>query len=308
MSETNNTPVPKLSKAEVTELAASTPKIAGIGKFAQYMQHNMPSLRRIAASHMSPERLYRIVLNAVSRTPMLAECTMESLLTASLQASELGLEPGSALGECYFVPYNKNVGTKANPKWAKEAQFQPGYRGLISLAFRSGYVVDVKANVVYQGDTFEYEEGLEPKLRHIPDYAAQRDPAKITFAYCIMHLKDGGRIYDVMTRGEVDAIRNRSKSGSDGPWVTDYAEMAKKTVCRRCSKYAPMSVEMSKAIAADTAVETGDFAILAEFESIELPEALPEPDKSDKLTEKIGTPPPDQDKKDVAEQEGVLIK
>ena len=54
-----------------------------------------------------------------------------------------------------------------------------------------------------------------------------------------------------MTKAEVDAIRNRSKSKDRGPWVTDYEAMALKTVIRRSFRYLPVSVEAQSAAAAD---------------------------------------------------------
>jgi recombination protein RecT len=57
--------------------------------------------------------------------------------------------------------------------------------------------------------------------------------------------------HEVMTRDEIDSIRKRSKSGSSGPWVTDFAEMAKKTVFRRASKWIPLSSEIRDAYERD---------------------------------------------------------
>lgn len=274
MSDTNGTATP-------AKINGNLPA-KNIKDFGTFIKSRMASIKNVAATHMRPERVYRLLVANVSKTPALQECSMESIFRSALQAVELGLEPGSAVGEGYLVPYGK------------QCTFIPGYRGLISLAFRSGHVLGVKANVVYQGDKFEYEEGLEPKLRHVPDFGSAREVKDITYAYCIVQLSGGGTIYDVMTRTEIENIRKRSKAGSNGPWVTDFAEMAKKTVTRRCLKYAPMSVEMSKALALENALEHGNDTIDAEFESLELDESQPEaPLKSDKLAEKIGKPPAD---------------
>jgi hypothetical protein len=64
-----------------------------------------------------------------------------------------------------------------------------------------------------------------------------------------------------MTKAEVDAIRKRSRAGSSGPWVTDYAEMARKTVVRRLAKYLPLSVELADAIVADQDVITEEKSV-----------------------------------------------
>jgi len=275
-----------LTATEAAALARQTPQQAGMGNFALYIQRNMPAIKNIASRELNPERLYRMVLACVSRTPLLAQCTIESLLRATLQASELGLAPGSATGEAYMVPFKKKTGDG----WGYEAQLIPGYRGLISLAFRSGHVVSVKADVVYQGDTFKAPTNpLEPQMEHVRNFESELKPENITFAYCVVRLKDGGLVYDVMSRSEVDAVRKRSKASDSGPWVTDFAEMTKKTVTRRCLKYAPMSAEMSKALAADAAAETGDSSALAEFEILPTDEFEQESTttKTEKVRDKI---------------------
>lgn len=232
-----------------------------IGQFQQFLRSRLPTIKQVAAKHLTPERVFRMVVVNVSKTPALQKCTMESIFRCVVQSVELGLEPGSALGEGYLVPYGN------------QCTFIPGYRGLIALAYRSGQVKSVSSFCVYQGDRFEFELGLNPKIVHVPSVTETPKPEALTFAYTVIQLKDGGMVYDVMSRGQIDAIRARSKAGHSGPWVTDYPEMARKTVTRRCLKYAPMSVEMSKALAADEAVDTGDTgAIEAEFESLDFQE------------------------------------
>jgi len=125
--------------------------------------------------------------------------------------------------------------------------------------YRSGLVAFVTSEVVYQGDEFEYELGLDPKLRHVPTDETI-DPTLITHAYMVVGLKDGSRVFRVMTRKGIDRIRAKSKSPNKGPWVSDYAEMARKTVIKNGSKYVPKSIEVARAIALDTAQETGDWS------------------------------------------------
>lgn len=244
--------------------AASTAIVAqaGLASFGEFLKSREAAVGKICASHVNPARAARVMLACVARTPALQDCTMGSLAMVMMQSAELGLECGSALGEAYAVPYRNNR------KNVMEAQFIPGYRGLISLAYRSGAVQSVQAHVVYEGDEFEFEYGLTPKLRHVPlDTDEALDPAKITHAYCVVHIKEADPTFDVMTRKDIDRIRQRSKASGSGPWVSDFAEMARKTVTRRALKYAPMSIEMSKAIAADVAADTGDLSVLNEFET-----------------------------------------
>lgn len=267
-----------LSPQEAKQIATMTPKATQAG-FEKFFRHNLTVMEALAPSGFSAKRLMRAIIANVARTPNLQNCTIDSIFKASLQACELGLVVGSSVGEAYLVPYGS------------VCTLIPGYRGLVALAFRSGHVKSVRSKVVYQGDEFQYEDGLHMILRHVPNFDAPRDPKYITHAYTVIDLKDGGVLSDVMTYGELMAIRARSKASGSGPWVTDTAEMCKKTVTRRALKYAPMSVEMSKALAADEAADTGDYAALAEFESYEDEPAEPGPTKTERTRDKIAPVP-----------------
>lgn len=196
---------------------------------------------------MTPERLLRIALTEVRRNPKLAKCSQESLLGAVFQCAQLGLEPGGGLGHAYLIPYKNEV------------SFQIGYRGMLDLARRSGQIRSIEAHVVYEGDRFEATLGLESNLVHEPDWgnSNRNDAKKITFAYAVAHLIDGGRQFEVLSKGELDAAKRRSLSGSSGPWASDYPAMARKTAVRRLFKWLPMSIEIAKAVELDEAPEAG---------------------------------------------------
>jgi recombination protein RecT len=208
---------------------------------AQYLEARKADIAQAAARHVSADRLSRVVLNCVARTPALRNCTMLSIYRSAMMAAELGLDPGSALGECYLLPYKD------------QCQLVVGFRGLITLARRSGEVETVQAWVVYDGDDFEVRLGTHPEIVHKPRYDGDRDPSKVRYVYAVAKLHGTDTpMFDVMTRAEVEAVRKRSRSGAAGPWDTDWAEMARKTVVRRLAKYLPMSVEMAKAVSLDT--------------------------------------------------------
>lgn len=193
---------------------------------------------------LTADRMARIVLTEFRKTPALMRCDQQSLFGAVLQCASLGLEPGSALGHCYLVPYGKTC------------TLIVGYRGMIDLARRSGQIVSLSAYCVHQADEFHYELGLHPDIRHVPSPDAERGP--VTFIYAVAILKDGGCQFEVMSRAEVEAIRKRSKSGGSGPWATDWEAMAKKTVIRRLFKYLPVSIEATRAVEADEKSERGE--------------------------------------------------
>lgn len=166
-----------------------------------------------------------------------------------MQAAQLGVEPNTPLGQAYLIPY-KNKGQL-------ECQFQLGYKGLLDLAYRSGEVTIIQAHEVRENDVFEYEFGLEPKLRHIPSIAER---GVVTHYYAMFKTKSGGYGFHVMSRGEVETFASKYsqayKSGYASPWTTNFDEMAKKTVLKACLKYAPVKTEFTKTLVADETIKT----------------------------------------------------
>lgn len=201
-----------------------------------------PQIRKALPSVITPERFTRMVLTALSSSPKLQACTPMSFMGAMMQAAQLGVEPNTPLGQAYLIPYG-NV-----------CQFQLGYKGLIDLAYRSGEVSSIQAHEVHENDTFEYEYGLDPKLRHVP---AQTDRGSVTFYYAVLKLRNGGVGFEVMSRDDVETFaRKKSKAYNNGPWKTDFDEMAKKTVLKKVLKYAPLKTEFARAVASDESVKT----------------------------------------------------
>lgn len=215
------------------------------------LQSAHKSMQMVAASVVTPDKLIKIALVAAQRTPLLLQCTPQSIVRSVMQGAELGLVPGSALNHAYLVPFKNGE--------VYEAQLIPSAQGLTELMYRSGLVAFVTSEVVYEGDEFEYELGLEPKLRHVPKDETI-DSSKIIYAYMVVGLKDGSRVFRVMTRKGIDRIREKSKAKNSGPWVSDYAEMARKTVIKNGSKYVPKSIEVARAVALDNAADTGDWS------------------------------------------------
>lgn len=205
---------------------------------AAYLKKMGPEIEKAMPKHMDADRLARIALTTIRTTPKLLECNISSLMGAVMQSAQLGLEPG-LIGHCYIIPYGK------------EATFIIGYKGMIDLARRSGHIESIYAHCVYENDEFEYELGLHPKLVHKP---ASKDRGKMQYAYAVAHFKDGGYQFEVMDIDEIEKRRKRSKAAKNGPWVTDYEEMAKKTVIRHMWKYLPISVEIQQQAAQDEVV------------------------------------------------------
>lgn len=211
------------------------------------LQSRLPAINEALPAtvkrYLTPERMTKIALMTIIRQPALLNCSRASILEAVIGLAQIGLEPGGPLGHAYLVPFKQTC--------------QPiiGYRGLIALARRSGELSSITAQVVFERDEFEIDLGSgEPPVHH-PYLKGER--GKPYCVYCVAKFRDGSRHTEVMTMDEVNKIRNRSRAKDNGPWVTDYLEMAKKTVVRRASKYWPISIEFADALELEDRQETG---------------------------------------------------
>ncbi len=226
----------------------------------------IPEMSKALPAHFDAERMGRIIVTILRTNPALMKCDPASFFGSVMTACQLGLELGP-LGLAYLIPYKGQV------------TLQLGYRGLLELVDRSGRVDTVYAYPVYGGDEFRYSLGSKPEIIHNP--CGESDPDKLTHVYAIAWLKDCAfpRI-EVMSRQQVEAIRDRSSSvasGKSSPWNTDFVEMARKTVLKRVTKTLPMSTEIRSAIAKDETIRRDIHS--EEFQSIfELDDG---PEKSD---------------------------
>lgn len=249
-------------KDKVKEVMNSVKKTDSLAKlnstsigmvFEQYKIQIAQALPR----HLTADRMIQMAVTLISKNPKLKECSASSLIGAVMQASILGFRPVEALAQCYFVPYsNKKRDAEGKETWVKEVQFQIGYRGLIDLARRSGQIQSIHAFGVYKGDDFKYALGLNPSIHHIPS-ENEKEAKNLTHAYAVVHYKDGGYNFTVLTRKEIEALRRRNSMQKEevaGAWKTDYEAMACAKVIKQLSKYMPLSDEMSNAIRADEGI------------------------------------------------------
>jgi recombination protein RecT len=169
-----------------------------------------------------------------------------------IQCAQIGLEPNTALGHAYIIPFGNY------------ATLIIGYKGLIQLCRRSKEFSNIYAQEVYDGDYFEMEIGTSPSIKHKPCFEKDHSEKYILGCYAIAKNKDGSYIFDYMTKKDIDKIRGRSKTSNSGPWVTDYVMMARKTVIKRLMHYLPLTIELAEAIKLDSEndVTFGDVSIL----------------------------------------------
>lgn len=157
-----------------------------------------------------------------------------SLRGAILNVAAIGITLNPALAHAYLVPRDGAICLDVS------------YRGLVKLATDSGAIEWAKAVLVYEGDEFKWRGPAEAPLHEADVFDEKRINAKspldnLKGGYCIAKLSTGEVMVEVMTAGEITAVRDSSKA-KKGPWAGKWAgEMAKKTLVKRASKSWPQS-------------------------------------------------------------------
>jgi recombination protein RecT len=193
------------------------------------------------------ERMMRIAMTAILKTPTLAMCEPVSFMGSLLQALQLGLEVNTPLGQAYLIPRKRKDRNGQFLCW--ECNFQIGYQGLLDLCYRYGKYRVITAEVVYEGDYFDYRYGTKQFLDHRPEGKKGAKPIKV---WALYQLENGGERFMVWTWDEAMAHGEEFSDSfnKDKPWASPWLsnetaqkEMAKKSVLKTLLKYAPKSVE-----------------------------------------------------------------
>lgn len=229
-----------MAKATGKELTTTT---GGRKSIATLIQKQAPQFKLALGKSMDPERFTRVAMTTVRTNEGLQRCNPQSVLASLMLCAQLNLEPGP-LGHAYLVPFGN------------ECTFIVGYQGLIELAYRSGQVLSIYAELVHEHDAFEQRLGTDRTIDHKPPPFGQ-PRGKVVGVYAVAKLRGGATQFVVMTADEVERIRQMSRGKNSLMWKDHWEAAAKKTVIRQLAKWIPKSTEMQAAIAADDAAERG---------------------------------------------------
>jgi recombination protein RecT len=188
-----------------------------------------------------------VALHAIStNSKLLRDCTPLSIVLAVKDAAALDLEPTGLMGEGAIIPYKT------------EAKFQPMYRGLLKLCFRSDRIEMVDCQVVYGKDFYESSLGTQPFIHHVPTRELDRGGYKLAYAWAKLR-GAADPLIDEMTEADINTIREQfSRNQQDSPWDTSWGEMARKTVLKRLMKKLGAMVDdrrIAQALDIDNAAE-----------------------------------------------------
>jgi recombination protein RecT len=192
------------------------------------------------------------VLQIVASNDLLKKADPNSIYQSAAVAATLDLPLNNNLGFAYIVPYNNK---QSDGTFKVVAQFQMGYKGFIQLAQRSGQFKSLYAAPICEGQIVKDDplEGYEF------DFTNKKSDKVVGYA-AKFKLLNG---YEAVMYMTVDQLKKHGGKYSKtftqkfGLWTTDFDTMAQKTVLKLLlSKFAPLSIEMQKAVITDQALIT----------------------------------------------------
>lgn len=206
----------------------------------------MVQIKNFFESEKQAMKFLSSVMSSVQRLPDLLNCESVSLINSFMTMAQLGLMPSDVSGEAYVLPYKRQDGNK-------QAQFQLGYQGLITLFYRAGGQ-SIRSEIVRAHDEFSYTNGV---IKHTVDILKSRSSrGKAVGAYAIATV-NGNEIARVMNAEDILSFGkkfSKSFSSSFTPWneLNDpELWMWKKTVVKQLGKLLPKNETINRAIAAD---------------------------------------------------------
>lgn len=190
------------------------------------------------------------VLQITAQNNLLAKADPYSIYQSAAVAATLDLPLNQNLGFAYIIPYNAK---QADGSYKQMAQFQIGYKGFIQLAQRSGQFKTISAAPIYDGQLVEQN----PLTGFVFDFTQKKSDSVIGYA-AHFSLLNG---FEKTLFMSVDDLKKHGAKFSQtfkkgyGLWKDDFDSMAQKTVIKLLlSKFAPLSVDMQRAVITDQSI------------------------------------------------------
>ncbi len=252
----------------------------------------------------------------MQKRPALEVCTPASITNALLDMVVQGLTPARQQG--YFIAYGQQL------------VFQRSYFGDMALAKRlDPRIADIVAEVVYQGDEFEFEliRGKKRVVRH--KQSLDSLTGQIKGAYCTILDHQGNEINTVIMswpeitqswkKSPVKPVQDNGQLKAGSTHASHPEEMAKRTVVRKACKpiinsgadgHLRQSVTRSDQVQAEQeavkeieAQANGEYIDLETGEVFEA-EAIPEPEPEAQQSEPQQAQPQEQATQPTPQQSG----
>lgn len=282
MEQQNQVQVAKPMSATQIAITDFNKKING-----NYVQTQLKNVLKENAGTFSTS-----LIEVFTNDKQLQSCDVNKVVQEAIKAASLKLPINKNLGYAYLLVFNN---------WDKERriavptpQLVIGYKGLLQLAYRTGYYTDINADVVYEGEL----RGRD-KLSGRIDLSGEKVSEKVEGYFAYFELKSGIRKTLYMSVEEmanyalrfaptfkgknppkvdelIDSAQSQALNGvipGQVGWKGDFNGMATKSVLRRLlSKYGYLSIEMMDAMSKD---EQPQFTTAEEIRNEENLEARP---------------------------------
>jgi len=257
------------------ETGQIAPRGQALQEIRQLLGREAKTVEAVLGRYMPVERFMGAIVTLCYHNPDLLAVNRDSLKLAVLRCAQLQLSPEPALGQVWIIPRRGR------------AEIQLGWKGCLTLAYRSPLVGAVRYGVVGQQDHFVWRDGRKWVLEHEPTEEGWPSNAnEIRAAWAIIDLRTGHSIPRVMYKAEI--LRHKSRgSGAQPAWATDPAPMSVKTVIADACRRGPFEGELGRAFALDYQGEIGLGQPADEASAIEVTPVPPEEASSSALLDKL---------------------
>lgn len=205
-------------------------------EFRGQIQKMVPEFSSALPSHIKPEQFQRVAVTAIQNDPGLLQADRKSLFGSIMKAAQDGLLPDGREGALVIFR------TKSGNDWIQKVQWMPMIGGILKKIRQSGELASITAQVVREGDEFDY--WIDDDGEHLSHRPAFDSESEVRLVYALAKTKDGAVYIEVMPRKDIEKVRAASKAKDNGPWVTWWEQMAKKSAMHRLAKRLPISSEL----------------------------------------------------------------
>ena len=180
------------------------------------------------------------IITLYNTADSLRRCSPTGIIQAGLNSVKYNFPLDNNLGFCYVVPYKGY------------AQFQIGWRGYVQLAQRTGQYLCINVTEVKEGEYLGFD--IASGRPRLGEPAENREELPDVGYLAYFKLLNGAEYFYYQTRQQIETFKNRySPAANCGPWVSNFSEMAKKTVLKHLLKnFGPLTSEVASALKADS--------------------------------------------------------
>jgi recombination protein RecT len=75
----------------------------------EMLEKNKDKIQATLPNYITPDKVINLVMNSIRRTPLIANCTKESVFNCIMTCSQLGLVPDDIRGMAYIIPFFNNI-------------------------------------------------------------------------------------------------------------------------------------------------------------------------------------------------------